>query len=202
MTLKNRERKILIGGAAACALILAVGFFGIPLARQWFTQRGILRSRLREVERLKSRAGAQARLTARRNELVKRVGLLLGPEADVPAPQPENANKPQPEAGKPAGSVSLATHVNRIAGEAGVQLERVTPTKPQNAMPSSPSFTPAAVQISATATGQSMVKFLYEIEKGQRVGRVEDAEIHRDLQKDAGNLHITFRIVGYEKAGE
>jgi hypothetical protein len=46
---------------------------------------------------------------------------------------------------------------------------------------------------------QNLIKLLYEIEKGERLVRVEEIRLRRDLKK-GDNVATTIDVVGYEAA--
>jgi len=140
------------------------------------------------------------------------------PATAAKAPAPE-AGPPKPEANlkKPAEPVAaeksaekkpdkpedkqrgiaVATHIERLAKKAGVEIKKVVPKKPSAARPADKFFRPAAWQISCEPKVQSLIKLLHALEKGERLLRIEQANFRCDLKKGQ-TVQVTLHVVGYE----
>jgi len=113
---------------------------------------------------------------------------------------PEDKSKPEEkEAPKPTdwpSGISLATHLERIAKKSGVKVSKVTPTKPSAYWKGNGYFKAVGLQVGFETNIQSLIKFLHALEKGERLVRVEQARIGRELKGQ--KITVSLEVVGYE----
>jgi len=117
----------------------------------------------------------------------------------APAAAEAAAEKNNPETREVSSGVSLAAHLERIAKKSGVKIKRISPKGRSGARKSNKHFNTVALQVSLESNMQNLIKLLYEIEKGERLVRVEEIRLRRDLKK-GDNVATTIDVVGYEAA--
>ena len=101
MTLTSKEKKTLVVGAVIAGLTILIAYVLVPLGRTWAQLGSVLGPKIQYVERLRERAQEQNALLAQREELVGKIGSVLGPEA---APPEEKSEKPEARPARPAGT--------------------------------------------------------------------------------------------------
>ncbi len=100
-------------------------------------------------------------------------------------------------AGDASSGVCLAAHFERIAKTSGVNIKRISPRKRASARKSNKHFGAVAMQVNVESNIENLIKLLYAIEKGERLVRVENIQLRRDLKK-GDSVATTLDVVGYE----
>ena len=92
MNLTSKEKKTIVAGGVAAGLTLLIAYVIVPLMQEWGRLGDVLGPKLEYVQKLRERLRAQSALLARRDELSKKLGSVLGPEAYTP---PKESEKPR-----------------------------------------------------------------------------------------------------------
>ena len=116
------------------------------------------------------------------------------PKSEVSGPK--SLTPPAPKA-PPPPSVAVAAYVERQAKAADIRLNSITPTTPARSYKEGKSLTPVGLQVSMETSTAALVKLLHALEKGNRLIRIEQVDIRRDIKKGP-NVTVTLYIVGYE----
>jgi hypothetical protein len=114
--------------------------------------------------------------------------------ADTAVATPES----NPQTDNAATGVCLATHLERIAKTSGVKIKQISPKSGSRSGKSNKHFNAVALKITIESNIESLIKLLHAIEKGERLVRVEQIRLRRDLKK--GSVATTIDVVGYEAA--
>lgn len=216
---RSEKRAIIVGGAVTAILVIA--FVIVPLMREWTRLGSILTPQRQHIEKVRDATREQSHLLGRRNELIGKLGSILGkeeaakPGGKIPKGQPdttlrkdagaESIGSDKAEAGKPKtidapdapSGISLAAYVERVAKKAGVVIARITASKPAMRKKRSRHFNPVGQRISCEAKIESLIKLLYALEKGERLVCVEHIELRCDSKKGQ-KIQVALHITGYE----
>jgi len=124
-----------------------------------------------------------------------------------PPADPEQVSKPSEnkkaqdknkETPAPKG-VSFIAHIERTAKKSGVNLKRLSRGRAVRSAKKVPRFTAVGLHLSFDTQVKQLTKFLYALENGDRLARIERSDIRRDLKKP-NNIQVTLNVVGYELA--
>jgi hypothetical protein len=128
------------------------------------------------------------------------------PSVPASAGQPAATNPPgpasvgaAPASTEPPHPVALVAYVERQGMAAGIPFSSITPFTPALGCRSGRSLSPAGVVVTFQAATPSFLRFLYALEKGDRLTRIEQMELHRDPAKGP-MITATLHIAGYESA--
>ena len=105
---------------------------------------------------------------------------------------------PTPRSGSGADAVGLAAQLERLAKKVGLQIKRIKARPSARGAKRYKHYRTIALQLSAEGNIQSLMKLLYEIEKGERFVRVERFRLRRDAKKGSKIEISAFDVIGYE----
>ncbi len=198
MTLQRREKVVLIVGGAVAGLLVLVLFVLTPLVERWCDLGSQLGPKLVLVKELRNLASQRETLLARRNRYIRSLGYLVEPEA--PGTGKSNNSKPNPPKPRAASALSLAAYLDQTTKKAGVKIKNIKPKKLTASQKDRKYFRASTVQVTFDTKLQSLLKLLHALEKGERLIRIEDINLRRDLKK-GDTVSVTLDIVGYVPQG-
>jgi len=105
---------------------------------------------------------------------------------------------PTPRSGSGADAVGLAAQLERLAKKAGLQIKRIKARPSSRGAKRYKHYRTIALQLSAEGNIGSLMKLLYEIEKGERFVRVERFQLRRDAKKGSKIEISALDVIGYE----
>lgn len=121
-------------------------------------------------------------------------------EIEIKSDDKGNKSRPEPDDAPDAyaeSSVSVLTHVGRMAQESGMKIKRISQKKTSSGKGGLKSFKSVVVQVSIDGNMENLLDLLFAIEKGERFARVEQLQLRRDWSK--GNaVDATLDILAYE----
>ncbi len=115
------------------------------------------------------------------------------PEAKPPA------KKEAKEAKKSAAAPKFAAYLAQTAKKSGVKVKEIKPKRESRGRKRAKYFSTAALQIKFEGSIQNLNKLLHALEKGNRLVRIEQLQLRRDLKK-GNTLTVTLDVVGYDAA--
>ena len=130
MTLASREKRILVLGGLAAAVIVLGGHVALPMARKWAQMGDRLEPKLEYVAKLRDRMHGHDSLLARRNALAQQMGSLCGLES---AAMDEPPGKPNPETPESKGEGDAKPPEHAEAQTADKDVASDTPVAPDPA---------------------------------------------------------------------
>ena len=113
--------------------------------------------------------------------------------------RPDSAEAGAQKKDGPSPGISLATHIERTAKASGFKIQQIAPANPATCWKGNADFRGVGHRIAFETNTAALIKFLYALEKGDRLVRVEQAEFRRDPQKGP-NIKVVLRLAGYEIA--
>ena len=138
MIFTKAERRTTILALLGAAGILIVYYVGIPLWNKWTSLGDVLQPKLQYIDRLRERAAAQNALLARRDELSRKLGAVVGRGPQAPKSGPSAApatgsSSLTPGPGNPSPPVAASLANTSVAASASAPDAGGASAKPPQA---------------------------------------------------------------------
>ena len=185
--LEPRERRVVAGGAIACAVLLLAVYVIMPFAKRWSDREAAIAAKAEQLSRLQSLVDSEAALQQVVDELEQgrsRRGrrLLVG---TTPA----------------LAASTLQTLVRSYADQSRVTLQRVNLSGQDE--PEESGLTPVGLQVTVLGDLYGLVDFLYFLQNGEKLLVIDELQVTANPRRGAAQqlMSWTLRLHGYYVEG-
>jgi type II secretory pathway component PulM len=181
--LEPRERRVVAGGAIACAVILLAVYAIVPFAKRWSAREATITAKAEQLARLESLVNSEealrnvvAELEQGRSRRSRR--LLVG---TTPA----------------LAASTLQTLIRSYAEQSRVTLQRVNLSG--QAEPEESGLTPVGLQVTVLGDLYGLVDFLYFLQNGEKLLVIDELQVNANPRRGAAQqlMSWTLRLHGY-----
>ena len=181
--LEPRERRVVAGGAIACAVLLLAVYAIVPFARRWSDREASIGAKAEQLARLQSLVDGEEALQSVVAELEQgrsRRGrrLLVG---TTPA----------------LAASTLQTLVRSYADQSRVTLQRVNLSGQDE--PEESGLTPVGLQVTVLGDLYGLVDFLYFLQNGEKLLVIDELQVTANPRRGVAQqlMSWTLRLHGY-----
>jgi type II secretory pathway component PulM len=181
--LEPRERRVVAGGAIACAILLLTVYAIVPFAKRWSDREAAIQAKAEQLARLQSLVDSEAALQRVVAELeqgrsLRNRRLLVG---TTPA----------------LASSTLQTLVRSYAEESRVTLQRVNLS--EQAEPEESGLTPVGLQVTVLGDVYGLVDLLYFLQNGEKLLVIDELQVSSTRRRGADQqlMSWTLRLHGF-----
>ena len=174
MKLSQRERRMILGGAIAVALLIAYPFALKPGTDKWRSTRTILTQRETALGSMRESIDNRAELASRLASLRTDLG---GGSREV-----SRADK----------KTELVGILQNIAGSSGVNITRFTEGKTSDGS----GYKRVKVTITFDCNASALPKFIYEIDKGPHMLNIDKFDVKNDTKKP-GSISASMNLSAF-----
>jgi len=185
--LELRERRVVAGGAIACAVLLLAVYVIVPFAKRWSDREAAITAKAEQLARLQSLVDSEAALQQVVDELEQsrsRRGrrLLVG---TTPA----------------LAASTLQTLVRSYADQSRVTLQRVNLSGQDE--PEESGLTPVGLQVTVLGDLYGLVDFLYFLQNGEKLLVIDELQVTANPRRGVAQqlMSWTLRLHGYYVEG-
>jgi type II secretory pathway component PulM len=181
--LEPRERRVVAGGAIACAVILLAVYAIVPFAKRWSAREATITAKAEQLARLESLVNSEealrnvvAELEQGRSRRSRR--LLVG---TTPA----------------LAASTLQTLIRSYAEQSRVTLQRVNLAG--QAEPEESGLTPVGLQVTVLGDLYGLVDFLYFLQNGEKLLVIDELQVNANPRRGAAQqlMSWSLRLHGY-----
>jgi type II secretory pathway component PulM len=181
--LEPRERRVVAGGAIACAVLIVAVYAIVPFARRWSDREAAIQAKAEQLARLESLVNSEealqravAELEQGRSRRSRR--LLVG---TTPA----------------LAASTLQTLVRSYAEESRVTLQRVNLSG--QAEPEESGLAPVGLQVTVQGDVYGLVDFLYFLQNGEKLLVIDELQVNSSRRRGVAQqlMSWTLRLHGF-----
>jgi type II secretory pathway component PulM len=181
--LEPRERRVVAGGAIACAVLIVAVYAIVPFARRWSDREAAIQAKAEQLVRLESLVNSEealqravAELEQGRSRRSRR--LLVG---TTPA----------------LAASTLQTLVRSYAEESRVTLQRVNLSG--QAEPEESGLAPVGLQVTVQGDVYGLVDFLYFLQNGEKLLVIDELQVNSSRRRGVAQqlMSWTLRLHGF-----
>jgi type II secretory pathway component PulM len=181
--LEPRERRVVAGGAIACAVLLLAVYAIVPFAKRWADREAAIAAKAEQLARLESLVNSE--------EALSRV------VADLEQGRSRRSRRLLVGTTPALAASTLQTLIRSYAEQSRVTLQRVNLAG--EAEPEESGLTPVGLQVNVLGDLYGLVDFLYFLQNGEKLLVIDELQVNANPRRGMAEqlMSWTLRLHGY-----